>query len=147
MTDKDVERVVAEAIWTAPLTGQPRGYEVRKWPPRDEDAMKETMAQARAAVAACESAVTERVRDAVIKAYIAGATDVHEHWQEDNDPDFTEAAHDYASAALTSTDAVTDAAKLGTVSLTSFDGHCVRIDFPNREDAERMYAALTEGSR
>ena len=39
--------------------------------------------------------------------------------------------------------AVTDAAKLGTVSLTSFDGHCVRIDFPNREDAERMYAVLT----
>ena len=48
-----------------------------------------------------------------------------------------------ARAALTSTDAVTDAAKLGTVSLTSFDGHCVRIDFPNREDAERMYAVLT----
>jgi hypothetical protein len=44
--------------------------------------------------------------------------------------------------------AVTDIAKLGTVSLTSFDGHCVRIDFPNREDAERMYAVLTaEGSR
>jgi hypothetical protein len=39
--------------------------------------------------------------------------------------------------------AVGEAAKLGTVSLTSFDGHCVRIDFPNREDAERMYAALT----
>jgi hypothetical protein len=83
------------------------------------------------------------VRDAVIKAYIAGATDVHEHWQEDNDPDFTEAAHDYASAALTSTDTVAEIAKLGTVSLTSFDGHCVRIDFPSREDAERMYAALT----
>jgi hypothetical protein len=48
-----------------------------------------------------------------------------------------------ARAALTSTDAVTDIAKLGTVSLTSFDGHCVRIDFPNREDAERMYAVLT----
>jgi hypothetical protein len=46
-------------------------------------------------------------------------------------------------AALT--DAVTDIAKLGTVSLTSFDGHCVRIDFPNREDAERMYAVLTGG--
>jgi hypothetical protein len=43
--------------------------------------------------------------------------------------------------------AVTDIAKLGTVSLTSFDGHCVRIDFPNREDAERMYAVLTEGSK
>jgi hypothetical protein len=28
-------------------------------------------------------------------------------------------------AALASTDTVTDAAKLGTVSLTSFDGHCV----------------------
>jgi hypothetical protein len=42
--------------------------------------------------------------------------------------------------------AVTEIAKLGTVSLTSFDGHCVRIDFPNREDAERMYAVLTKGS-
>jgi hypothetical protein len=56
-------------------------------------------------------------------------------------------ALDTLRAALTSTDAVTEIAKLGTVSLTSFDGHCVRIDFPNREDAERMYAALTEGSR
>jgi hypothetical protein len=53
-------------------------------------------------------------------------------------------AQTIARAALTSTDVVTDAAKLGTVSLTSFDGHCVRIDFPNREDAERMYAVLTE---
>jgi hypothetical protein len=41
---------------------------------------------------------------------------------------------------------IAEAAKLGTVSLTSFDGHCVRIDFPNREDAERMYAVLTKGS-
>jgi hypothetical protein len=40
--------------------------------------------------------------------------------------------------------AVTEIAKLGTVSLTSFDGHCVRIDFPSLEDAERMYAVLTE---
>jgi hypothetical protein len=38
---------------------------------------------------------------------------------------------------------IAEIAKLGTVSLTSFDGHCVRIDFPNREDAERMYAVLT----
>jgi hypothetical protein len=49
-------------------------------------------------------------------------------------------------ACATCESAVTDIAKLGTVSLTSFDGHCVRIDFPSREDAERMYAALTEGS-
>jgi hypothetical protein len=55
--------------------------------------------------------------------------------------------HGYARAAIAAYEsAVTDAAKLGTVSLTSFDGHCVRIDFPNREDAERMYAVLTEGS-
>jgi hypothetical protein len=53
---------------------------------------------------------------------------------------------DMANAACES--AATDIAKLGTVSLTSFDGHCVRIEFPNREDAERMYAVLTaEGSR
>jgi hypothetical protein len=139
MTDKDVERV-AKAIVTSFEQGSPDlAMEMRMdwqtWAP-----------EARAAIAAYESAVTERVRDAVIKAYIAGATDVHEHWQEDNDPDFTEAAHDYASAALTSTDAATDIAKLGTVSLTSIDGHCVWIDFPSREDAERMYAVLTKGS-
>jgi hypothetical protein len=52
-----------------------------------------------------------------------------------------EAAAHAACAAYES--AVTDIAKLGTVSLTSFDGHCVRIDFPNREAAERMYAVLT----
>jgi hypothetical protein len=55
-----------------------------------------------------------------------------------------EAAARVAIAAYES--AVTEIAKLGTVSLTSFDGHCVRIDFPNREDAERMYAVLTKGS-
>jgi hypothetical protein len=53
---------------------------------------------------------------------------------------------DALSATFTSTYAVADIAKLGTVSLTSFDDHCVRIDFPNREDAERMYAVLTKGS-
>jgi hypothetical protein len=57
---------------------------------------------------------------------------------------FIDLAH-AACAACES--AVTDIAKLGTVSLTSFDGHCVRIDFPNREDAERMYAVLTKGSK
>jgi hypothetical protein len=49
--------------------------------------------------------------DAVIAAYITGATDVHKWWVEadatdrafaerDADPDFTEAAHDYASDRL-----------------------------------------------
>jgi hypothetical protein len=132
MTDKDVERVKEALDWLV--------YEEVE----GRDAWLDDLA--RVACAAYESAVSERVRDAVIKAYIAGATDVHEHWQEDSDPDFTEAAHDYASAALTSTDTVTDIAKLGTVSLTSIDGHCVRIDFPSREDAERMYAVLTKGS-
>lgn len=31
----------------------------------------------------------------------------------------------------------------GTASLTSFDGHCVRIDFSTRDDAEAMFEALT----
>jgi hypothetical protein len=30
----------------------------------------------------------------------------------------------------------------GVISLTSFDGHCVRIDFPNREEAEEMFELL-----
>lgn len=36
------------------------------------------------------------VKTAIIAAYEAGALAVHENWQEDRDPDFTEAAHDYA---------------------------------------------------
>lgn len=40
-------------------------------------------------------------------AYEAGAMDVHENWQEDRDPDFSEAASDYVAsldfAALTPT--------------------------------------------
>lgn len=37
----------------------------------------------------------DMLRDKVIAAYIQGAEDVHENWQEDRDPDFSEAAHDY----------------------------------------------------
>jgi hypothetical protein len=32
----------------------------------------------------------------------------------------------------------------GTLSLTSFDGHCVRIDFESREEAEDMFDFLDE---
>lgn len=47
----------------------------------------------------CQSLVLgEALREAVIAAYIQGAMDVHNNWQEDRDPDFTEAAHDYASS-------------------------------------------------
>jgi hypothetical protein len=52
----DEERV-ARAIWTAPLTGQPKGKSVRSWPPSNKDAMTETMRQARAAI---QSIVGER---------------------------------------------------------------------------------------
>lgn len=38
------------------------------------------------------------LRDAIVAAYIAGATDVHNNWQEDRDPCFKEAAYDYADA-------------------------------------------------
>jgi hypothetical protein len=82
-----------------------------------------------AAIAAYESAVGERVERALAVL-------------NDSSVPTPERVRD-ARAALTSTDATPDIAKLGTVSLTSFDGHCVRIDFPNREDAERMYAVLT----
>jgi hypothetical protein len=52
----DEERV-ARAIWTAPLTGQPKGKSVRSWPPSNKDALTETMRQARAAI---QSIVGER---------------------------------------------------------------------------------------
>lgn len=42
----------------------------------------------------------EALNDAVVAAYIAGATAVHENYQPDPDPEFTEAAHDYASFAV-----------------------------------------------
>lgn len=38
---------------------------------------------------------------------------------------------------------VVDAVSTGTVSLTSFDGHCVRIDFSTREEAEAALEALS----
>lgn len=37
-------------------------------------------------------------RDAIVAAYIAGATDVHNNRQEDRDPCFKEAAYDYADS-------------------------------------------------
>jgi hypothetical protein len=51
------------------------------------------------------SNITDR-RDALVKAYIAGATDVHYAWVNslgeenapDHEADFTEAAHDYADS-------------------------------------------------
>jgi hypothetical protein len=46
---------VARAIWTAPITGQPEGGEVRQWPPRDRDALTETYRQADAALTALKS--------------------------------------------------------------------------------------------
>jgi Lar family restriction alleviation protein len=61
-----------------------------------------------------EGQVTEALRDAVIRAYKAGALAVHEAHMEDEQPwgfgspEFTEAAHDYADAALTTTPAHAD---------------------------------------
>jgi len=45
----------------------------------------------------------EQLKDALILAYTVGAADVHSAWMNDkqsSDPDFTEAAHDYAANAL-----------------------------------------------
>lgn len=39
----------------------------------------------------------------IVSAYIQGALDVHEHYEPDIDPDFTEAAHDYAANLATLT--------------------------------------------
>lgn len=41
---------------------------------------------------------TEAVARLICAAYIAGATAVHENWQEDRDPDFGEAASDYLAS-------------------------------------------------
>lgn len=43
-------------------------------------------------------AALEEMQAEIIAAYKQGALDVHNHWQDDRDPDFTEAAHDYASS-------------------------------------------------
>jgi hypothetical protein len=42
----------------------------------------------------------DMIRDKVITAYMQGAMDVHENWQEDRDPDFTEAAHNYYASVV-----------------------------------------------
>jgi hypothetical protein len=55
----DIVEEMARAIWTAPITGQPSGEEVRPWPPRNSDAMIETMNQARAAHTIVERRIGE----------------------------------------------------------------------------------------
>lgn len=55
-------------------------------------ALLEVLPQARAA--------RSELKDHVIAAYEQGALDVHGNWQEDADPDFKEAAYDYAASAL-----------------------------------------------
>lgn len=44
------------------------------------------------------SQALEESHDAIKAAYIQGALDVHTNWQEDRDPDFTEAASDYLAS-------------------------------------------------
>jgi hypothetical protein len=85
----------------------------------------------------------ERVAEAIFDAANADCGGTPFKWGtiSEKEREFTRQLARTAIAAYES--AVVETAKLGTVSLTSFDGHCVRIDFPNREDAERMYAALT----
>lgn len=55
-------------------------------------ALLEVLPQARAA--------RTDLKDHVVAAYEQGALDVHCNWQEDADPDFKEAAYDYAASAL-----------------------------------------------
>lgn len=55
------------------------------------------IARTNAAEAECDR-LREEQRDSVVAAYVAGATAVHENWQEDRDPEFQEAAWDYAAA-------------------------------------------------
>jgi hypothetical protein len=49
----------------------------------------------------------DELRDAIRHAYIAGALDVHGNWQEDRDPDFAEAASDYADSQAAILEALT----------------------------------------
>ena len=51
----------------------------------------------RSGVEMAQDIIAQREEE-VIAAYIQGAKDVHENWQPDRDPDFTEAAHDYWAA-------------------------------------------------
>ena len=44
------------------------------------------------------AALREALRDEIVMAYEQGALDVHLNWQEDRDPDFSEAASDYAAS-------------------------------------------------
>lgn len=99
---------------------QNQGDEARKRnDPLSQEIERITRRAIEESLAAIEVALTERfgdaatltttavdvegVRKALIAAYTTGATDVHEAWmsrRESRDPDFTEAAHNYAIAAL-----------------------------------------------
>jgi hypothetical protein len=46
-------------------------------------------------------ALEEARRDEIVAAFEAGALAVHENYQPDTDPDFKEAAYDYAASLLT----------------------------------------------
>jgi chromosome segregation ATPase len=64
---------------------------------RSRRRLESLMAGADRRVAVVEAENT-RLREAVVDAYIAGAMDVHNKWQADRAPDFSEAARDYAAA-------------------------------------------------
>jgi hypothetical protein len=56
--------------------------------------------EAAAVLALIAPAIEEQRFDDLVSGFKEGALAVHQNWQEDRDPDFTEAAHDYARAAL-----------------------------------------------
>ena len=56
------------------------------------------LAEERDAAEAEAAALREALRDEIVMAYEQGALDVHLNWQEDRDPDFSEAASDYAAS-------------------------------------------------
>lgn len=76
----------------------------------DADAWKVNAAETHLKLVAAERALGElldEVEGEIVGAYERGAMDVHRNWQEDSDPDFKEAAHDYAAsrrAALSAPD-------------------------------------------
>ncbi|AYJ87628.1 hypothetical protein D3Y57_19015 [Sphingomonas paeninsulae] len=104
----DVERV-AEAMRAWATDGADiqskyyaidRGKRVQSFDDRDEAHLFARRLNALAAIAAMQPTIDAAISGERANAYIAGATDVHNHWAAGNvepDPDFGEAASDYAA--------------------------------------------------
>lgn len=64
----------------------------------------------------------DQLRDALAAAYSQGATDVHKVWSSESDPDFGEAASDYASHAIAALASKT------AIDPATVEDQCQRLD-------------------